>query len=267
MQSIDSSAPSRVNLSRSVWRWWGDVAAREGKLTATRQLLAALWEFVRDSTPERRRQRYGDAEYDWDHRVNTTSAAVGWRNRLLGVFHSPYQPTEPALFHEMLAALAEKSRSDFHDLVFIDLGSGKGRTLLMASDYPFRRIVGVELLAELHQAALENLSKYRGESQKCFALESICGDATEFAFPDEPTVLYLFNPFPESGLKRMMANLEQSLRQRPRAVYVLYHNPLLEHVLSKSSGLRRLCATHQYAAYRTADDPDQKNHGSGTLKY
>ncbi len=75
MQSIDPSASSRVNLPRSAWRWWNDVAAREGKLSATRQLLAALWEFVRDSTPERLRQRYGDAEYDWDHRVNTTSAA------------------------------------------------------------------------------------------------------------------------------------------------------------------------------------------------
>src|SRR5271168_907754 len=267
MHGDNPSAGSRVGLSRSAWQWWNDIARREGRLAATRLLLAALWEFVRDSTPERLRQRYGDAEYDWDHRVNTTSAAVGWRDRLLGVFHSPYQPTEPALFHEMLAALAEESRADFHDFVFIDLGSGKGRTLLMASDHPFRRIVGVELLPVLHQAAQENLSKYKSESQKCFALESICGDATEFAFPDEPTVLYLFNPFPESGLRRTMANLEKSLRQNPRAVYVLYHNPLLERVLRECGGLRRLHATHQYAVYGTAGDPDQKNHRSDLLNY
>jgi hypothetical protein len=255
MRCIDPSASSRISLSRSAWQWWNDIAGRDGRLVATRQLLAALWEFFRDSTPERRRQRYGDAEYDWDHRVNTTSAAVGWRDRLLGVFHSPYQPTESALFHEMLDALSQRCHSDFHDFVFIDLGSGKGRTLLMASDYPFRRIVGVELLPALHQVAQKNLSMYRSESQKCFALESICGDATEFSFPAEPTVLYLFNPFPESGLRRMMANLEQSLRQHPRAVYVLYHNPLLEHVLGESAGLRKLHSTHQYALYGTAVDP------------
>ena len=267
MLSIDPSTSPRVNLPRSAWRWWNDVATREGKLAATRELLAALWEFARGSPPERLRQRYGDAEYDWDHRVTTTSAAVGWRNRLLGVFHSPYQPTEPALFHEMLASLAEDSHSDFHDFIFIDLGSGKGRTLLMASDYPFRRIVGVELVPVLHQGAQENLAKYRGESQKCFALESICGDATEFPFPIEPTVLYLFNPFPESGLKRMMVNLEESLREHPRVVYVLYHNPLLEHVLSESAGLRRLRATHQYAVYGSARAPDQKNYRSDPLNY
>src|SRR5271165_4716113 len=136
MHGIDRSASTQVGVTRSAWRWWNDIAQREGGFAATRQLLTALWEFVRHSTPERLRQRYGDAEYDWDHRVNTTSAAVGWRERLLGAFHSPYQPTEPALFHEMLDALSQQMHSDFHDFVFIDLGSGKGRTLLMASDYP-----------------------------------------------------------------------------------------------------------------------------------
>ena len=66
------------------------------RCAATRRLAGVLWEFARDSTPDRLRQRFGDAEYDWDYRVNTTSGAVGWRDRLLGMFHSAYQPTEPA---------------------------------------------------------------------------------------------------------------------------------------------------------------------------
>ena len=227
------------------------VSDREGRIAATRQLFSALWEFARDSTPERRRQRYGDAEFDWDHRVNTTSAVLNWRNRLLGVFHSSYQPTDSTLFHEMLEALREQTQADFHDFIFIDLGSGKGRTLLMASHYFFRRILGVELLPALHQTAQENLRSYKSELQKCFALESICADATDFQFPAQPTVLYLFNPFPEHGLRRMIANLEWSLREHPRAVYVLYHNPLLENVLSQSPMLRKIGGTHQYSIYKS----------------
>ncbi|MFZ1010194.1 MAG: class I SAM-dependent methyltransferase [Candidatus Sulfotelmatobacter sp.] len=233
---------------RSVLQWWNEVAKREGRLTATRQLLTKIAEFVRDSTPERRRQRYGDAEYDWEHRVNTTSAAVGWHDRLLGIFHSPYQPTDSALFDEMLEALRQQA-GDFHDFVFIDLGSGKGRTLLMASDYPFRRIVGVELLPALHQIAQENLSKYHSEKQKCFALESVCVDAVQFAFSAEPTVLYLFHPLPESRLRSVIDNLERSLQMHPRAVYVLYHNPLLEHLLNESAALKKIGGTHQYVMY------------------
>src|SRR5580704_402274 len=135
MDEIEAASSPPISVLRSARRWWKDIAARQGRLKATRQLLGALIDFVRDSTPERRRQRYGDAEYDWDHRVNTTSAAVGWRDRLLGVFHSPYQPTESVLFHEMIGALSGQAGFNFHEFIFIDLGSGKGRTLLMASDY------------------------------------------------------------------------------------------------------------------------------------
>ncbi|SRR5258707_3898102 len=245
---MDSASSAQPSLLCTAQRWWQDVAAREGRVAATRQLLTALWEFIRDSTPERKRQRYGDADYDWDHHVNTTSAAVGWRDRLLGVFHSAYQPSEPAIFHEMLDALQQVGL-DFRDFTFIDLGSGKGRTLLMASDYPFRRIVGIELLPALHRIAQENLGKYRCEGQKSFALESVCADAREFVFPAEPSVLYLFNPLPEAGLRKVMANLEESMRAHPRAIYVLYHNPLLEHVLSQSAAFGKIGGSEHYSIY------------------
>lgn len=246
------SAPTPpLSLCRSALRWWSATAARDGYLSASAQLIKALAEFLRDSTPQRRRQRYGDIDYDWDYRVNTTSAAVGWRDRLLGVFNSPYQPTEPSQFHEMMSAISSHPNFDFHNFTFIDLGSGKGRTLLMASDYPFRRIIGVELLPALHQIAQENLSKYHSDTQKCFSIESICADATEFPFPAEPAVLFLFNPFPESGLRRVLGNLQHSLQQHPREFFVLYHNPLLAPVVDASTALKLISRTHQYALYRT----------------
>lgn len=225
--------------------WWREEVSRHGMVSALRRLAALLWEFVRESTPSRRRQRYGDVDYDWDFRVDTTSATVGWRERLLGALHSPYQATEPALFHEMLSHL----KIDFRDFTFIDLGSGKGRTLLMAADYPFRRIVGVELLSALNNIAQENIRRYKSDSQKCFAVESVCSDAREFVFPPEPVVLYLFNPLPEPGLEQVIANLERSLRENSRQVYVLYHNPLLEHVMARCVGLKKLVGTQQYSIY------------------
>jgi SAM-dependent methyltransferase len=249
---MDSLPP--ISVLETAWQWWRYAAGYEGYFAATRRLLGVLWEFARDSTPERLRQRFGDADYDWDYRVNTTSGAVGWRDRLLGMFHSEYQPTEPAAFHEMIEALQRTPNPDrttlnFRDFTFVDLGSGKGRTLLMASDYPFRRIVGVELLPSLHQIAQQNLGRYKNDSQRCFALESICGNATAFPLPDGPLVIYLFNPFPESGMRQLVANLEHTLRAHPRPVYVLYHNPLLEHALSESACLRKISGTHQYSMF------------------
>ena len=105
-------SPPQISVLQTAWQWWRYAAAYEGYFRATRRLFGVLWEFARDSTPERLRQRYGDADYDWDYRVNTTSGAVGWRDRLLGMFHSAYQPTEPAAFHEMLDALQQTPNPD-----------------------------------------------------------------------------------------------------------------------------------------------------------
>ena len=247
MVSMDS--PSEVGVVESARKWWSHAARVEGRLAATRRLLGVLWEFARESTPERLRARYGDADYDWDYRVNTTSGAVGWRDRLIGMFHSAYQPTEPAAFHEMLQALQQQGGVAFEDLTFLDFGSGKGRTLLMASEYPFRRIAGIELLPSLHAIAQENILKYKSDSQKCFAIESICGDANEFVFPDEPLLVYLFNPLPESGMRRVLGRLALSLTEHPRPAYLVYHNPLLEHTIEETAKFKKLLGTLQYSLW------------------
>ncbi|MFY9845154.1 MAG: hypothetical protein WAK23_18745 [Terriglobales bacterium] len=238
------------SFSQQFWsafrRRWQEQSRANGAARAASLLAVNLWGFVRDSTPERRRQRYGDMEYDWEHRVNTTSGTVGWRARLLGQFHSPYQPTEPSLFQEMMSSLPIA----FDQFTFVDLGSGKGRTLLMASEYPFRKIVGVELIAELHRAAEQNILEYRSPTQRCRHIESLLGDATEFEFPEEELLLYLFNPLPESALLEVIARLKKSLEQAPRPVWVVYHNPLLGPVLDISGFLEKTGGTTQYSVYR-----------------
>ena len=187
--------------------WWQQQSSQKGVAGAGSLLARELWGFLRDSTPARLRQRYGDMEYDWEHRVNTTSGTVGWRERLLGVFHSPYQPTDPGLFAEMIASLP----SDLREFTFVDLGSGKGRTLLMASEYPFRRIVGVEILPELHRAAEENICAFRESTGRGAQIEAILADACEYDLPETPLVVYLFNPLLEAGLRRVVSRLTESL--------------------------------------------------------
>jgi len=235
----------RLPLASAFGHWFKEHYAQEGFLPTLCRLSALLWEFLRDSLPSRRRQRYGDVDYDWDYRVDTTSATVGWRDRLLGLLHSPYQPTEPALFREMLAGL----NIDFREFVFIDIGSGKGRVLLMAADYPFRRILGVELLPELHRIAQENIRGYKSGTQQCFEIECIRGDAGEFVFPPEPSVLYLFNPLPRAGLVQMLGNLRQSLQNFRRRAILIYHNPLWEGIVLDCGPFKRIGGTHQYSIF------------------
>ena len=204
---------------------------------------------VRDLSPSRRRSRYGDIDFDFEHDVDTTWATVTLRTRIREwLSGGQYQPSEPALFRAIIEALPVAPDG----FTFIDLGSGKGRTLLMASSYPFHRIIGMELLGELNTIAVQNISRYRSDAQRCFAIESHTGDARYFDFPAEPTLLYLFNPFPRHIWREVLANLHDSLVTAPRSVYVIYHNPVHEDIPNSQSWLHQRNRTHQFVIYEAA---------------
>ncbi len=238
----------QINIGRALRDYWERERATAGRLAAARELAQLGWDFLRDSLPERKRQRYGDVDYDWEFRVDTTGATVSRRTRLLGLLHSPYQPIEPTLFREILSSL----EIDFRQFTFLDLGSGKGRALLLAAAYPFRRIIGIELLPELNSVAEENIRKVLGEKRACGEVRAVCGDATEFTLPAEPLVIFLFNPLPEAALKRVIENLQASLRDVPRPAYVIYANPVFEEIVASCSALTQVAGTQQYSLFRTA---------------
>jgi SAM-dependent methyltransferase len=226
-------------------RWWRE-QRQDASWTATLRCLAQIArEFVRESLPDRKRQRFGDVDYDWEHRVDTTSANVGWQARLIGLFNSSYQPIEPEIFRPMMSSLA----IDFRQFTFVDIGSGKGRALLMAAEYGFPKIIGVELLPELDQIAQSNIANLHGHAG---SIESRCGDATEFAFPPEPLVVYLFHPLPEAGFRKVMRNIERSLAEQPRPAFVVYANPLFENIFLSSPYFRKVTGTLQYSIFRAA---------------
>lgn len=241
----------QITFGRSLRDYWNRQRATYGRSAAARKLAQIGWEFLRDSLPERRRRRYGDVDYDWEFRVDTTAATVTWRARLLGLLNSPYQPIEPALFREIINSLG----IDFHEFTFIDIGSGKGRALLLAAEWPFRRVIGIELLPELNAVADENIRKLLREERPCGEVRALCGEATQFVFPTGPLVVFLFNPLPEAGLRKVIENFEASLRESPRPVFVIYANPVFEDVLASSSMLTRIGGTRQYSMFRGAGRP------------
>ncbi len=153
----------------------------------------------------------------------------------------------------MLEVLRASAGVDFADFTFLDLGSGKGRTLLMASDYPFRRIVGVELLPALNEIARQNLFVYKSDRQTCFAVESICADGTSFPIPDGSVVIYLFNPFPAAALRKAALNFVESFHAKPRPLFVLYHNPEHEKILLELPEFRKIAGAHQYSIFKVSN--------------
>jgi hypothetical protein len=246
---------------RAFLRHWRESVRYYGFWRSLRELVSGVWDALLEWLPSRRKAAFGDLDYDWEHSVDTTRSNVGVGTQFLtGLMARPYFATEPWLFKQIVEALARSiqqsgvSQEDvvqtaFQDFTFIDLGSGKGRVLLMASEYPFQRIVGVEFMPDLHRAAQKNIAGYSNNCQECWQIETVCMDARDFQFPLEPLVVYLFNPFSESTFAQVLENLSRSVEQASRPVYIAYRFTEFEGLLAASDWLEKIAGTEQWTVY------------------
>jgi len=133
-------------------------------------------------------------------------------------FHD-YFPSSRRSFHRLMQHVDIRPGQD----VFLDIGSGKGRALLMAAQYPFKRIVGIEISEELNVAARRNLARWSGRLA-CSSIEIHTGDAAQFPIPDDATVLYFYNPFHGPTLRAVFGAIARSQAKAPRPLWVLFNN-------------------------------------------
>lgn len=181
------------------------------------------------------RMHYEERTEAFDARFGTdTSSPVLERGQQPGVYF--YVPTTASVIYNVLGTVPLEPNK----FAFVDMGSGKGRALLVASEFPYAKIVGVELSTHLHQIAEANVKRFKPPSQQCAAFELHCMNVVDYDFGDEPLVLFLFDPFGRETLESVIANLETSLRATPREAYVVYICPRFEDVLGQSPALRKV---------------------------
>ncbi|GAA0553908.1 class I SAM-dependent methyltransferase [Chitinophaga japonensis] len=119
-----------------------------------------------------------------------------------------YHPSPVSSVKMALDAL-EKYNVQYSSCTFIDVGSGLGRNLLLAAAYPFRKIVGIEHSAYLHETAGKNIGAYRSAALQCNVFDLQCIDALEYEFPAGDLVLYFWRPFTDEIAERFMDKLDR----------------------------------------------------------
>ena len=139
---------------------------------------------------------------------------------------------------------------EFSRYTFIDYGSGKGRVLLLAARYPFRRVIGVEMSAALNLAAAANIAAYERRNPLQSRIELVAGDARNLAVPDEDLVAYFYNPFDEVVLRAVWDKLRASIMRRPRSLFVVYVNPMHRRLFDDSNELRWIYDEPAVVVYR-----------------
>ena len=134
-----------------------------------------------------------------------------------------YECSKSRVFHRCLRSLSV----NFSQYEFIDLGVGKGKTLLLAQRYQFKHYHGIDVSPVLCDISRQNLSKTSRWSIKC-------GDASHYQFGKGHKFIYLFNPFDETILSRVLANILASKRGDPSGdILIMYVNPIRRKKLEK----------------------------------
>jgi precorrin-6B methylase 2 len=127
--------------------------------------------------------------------------------------------------------------------VFLDIGSGKGRVVVTAATFPFKRVIGVEISPELTEAAEQNRQKAH-RHLRTSQVELVTIDATAYVIPPDVSVIFLYNPFHGEVLKKVFDNIRASLVANPRDLTIIYRHPYSFEGQSKD--MDWLVQSHEY---------------------
>ena len=167
-----------------------------------------------------------------------------------------YGGSQPSIVRHSLAVLPPLDTFNF-----VDLGCGKGRALVVASEFPFTDIVGVELSSALVGVARANAKIISRNFPSRTSIRVVECDAANYQLPAGDLVLYLYNPFGEPVVARVVQALEAAIAsQRLRRVYVVYYNPVAGHCFDASPALCRHSAFEvRYAQEELGFGPDESD--------
>lgn len=148
-----------------------------------------------------------------------------------------YLGTQPSIVRKVLAQLP-----DAHRYAFVDIGCGKGRPLLIASEFAFKEIVGVEMSPILAQYAARNA----GIIKRKFPDRADIKIATENAASYKPTanriVFFYYHAFGREVFEAFVKNLEDQLSQTVEHAFFIYLNPVFADVVDASPRFSRWSA-------------------------
>ncbi len=163
-----------------------------------------------------------------------------------------YSGSQPSIVRAALASLPEPAR-----YAFVDIGCGKGRPLVVASEFGFERVLGVELAPHIAHIARANAAAIAAQHPDRTPIEILVGDATTVQPPGQRVVYFLYNPFSRPLVQRLVANVERQLQEGLQHAFFVCYNPVHGEVLDRSPHFARWSAsTLRYAADELGYGPD-----------
>lgn len=196
-----------------------------------------------------RYRRYQDDAFDKKFGLDTMPGDASYLDQVAfanAAYAVPYEPVQVFMFRRMLGAIA----IDYSDYVFLDLGSGKGRAVILAAESGFSEIIGIEFSAELQTIAERNVRAYISRTQAKSDIRLICTDATDFELPRRNLVVFLYNPFLGPAMQAVVDRIARFVVTEPCDLWLLYRNPQCSDLVGAVQGLHVTASTGPFQIYR-----------------
>lgn len=162
---------------------------------------------------------------EWVYRTNTSgdvpleSLAIKSANK---AYAQPFSsPSQYRLIRKALKKVIKVRDCGFSRSTLVDFGCGKGRVLIVGSEFGFKKVVGVEFSPELCREAEANISAYTARKKKPCEFQIVNADVTCFEIPPNADVFFFF-AFYEYLLDRVVRNILRSRERYPRSISAIY---------------------------------------------
>ncbi len=163
-----------------------------------------------------------------------------------------YGGSQPSVVRRALATLPQ-----LETCCFVDLGCGKGRPLIVASEFPFRKIVGVELSEDLAEVARTNAAVISERHPERTPIQVEVGDAAAYPIPAGDVVLFLYHSFGTELVAKVELAIRAALAAESRRLYVVSYNPVNGACFDESPVLiRRFARMLSYSREERGYGPD-----------
>jgi len=171
-----------------------------------------------------------------------------------------YVGSQPSIIRRALAAIPGITGA-----TFFDLGCGKGRALVVATEYPFSQIIGLELAPRLARSSQRNMAKVAEAHPERTRASVRCADATRPELPPSGlVVLYLYNPFRADLMGVLLEHVAARLGRSPDLkVFVVYYNPTHAALLDAHPTFQRYLAERvEFSEEERGSSPFKSNFDS-----
>lgn len=175
------------------------------------------------------------------------------------VHANAYEPIQ----HRVFGAIVKAANIHPAGFTFVDYGSGKGRAMLLAAEFRFGKVIGIEFASALHAAASDNIAAYRKKRPHA-QIENVLQDAATFNIPKEKTFLYFYNPFGPQVLDKVAALIERHVSDHALDTFIAYRNPVHAAVFDQLDCMETVVRNQSFVLYRISQREPGRSRASRT---